>query len=331
MAFSKGNNTEYTWEDITEKYNEAFLTSYYFNVNKIPCLIPSPLRQDRKPSFSFYSYDGKGIFWIDFATKEKGSLKKLFCKLWGMPLPKVITKIKLDLCEDLEAKKIKTSISNKVKVSINKDSSQLLCKIRKWEKHDIEYWKSYGISLKWLKYAEIYPISHTIINSKKGTFSFKADKYAYAYVEHKENKTTIKVYQPFNTNGNKWRNKHDKSVISLWTKVPKNSNKICICSSVKDALCLWANLNIPCIAVQGEGYSLSKTAINELKKRYTNIYIIFDNDEPGIKDSIKLEKETGFTNIILPKFDGGKDISDYYKKYGKEKFKAFMLGLFDAY
>ena len=154
-------------------------------------------------------------------------------------------------------------------------------------------------------------------------YTFGADKYAYCFVERKEGKITLKVYQPFNTKGFKWSNKHDRSVISLWTKVPEKGKRICICSSLKDALCLWANTGIPAISVQGEGYSMSETAINELKKRFERIYVLFDlfdNDEPGLKDGEKLSHETGFINVVLPPFKGGKDISDYYKIKGKEAF-----------
>ena len=138
-----------------------------------------------------------------------------------------------------------------------------------------------------------------------------------------------KIYQPFNKNGYKWSNRHDRSVISLWTKVPLQGDRICICSSLKDALCLWANTGIPALAVQGEGYGISDTAINELRRRYDKVYICFDNDEAGLKDGINLSNKTGFINVVLPPFKGGKDISDLYKVLSnKEKFKQLILKLF---
>ena len=137
-----------------------------------------------------------------------------------------------------------------------------------------------------------------------------------------------KIYQPFNKNGYKWSNRHDRSVISLWTKVPLQGDRICICSSLKDALCLWANTDIPALAVQGEGYGISDTAINELKRRFKKIYICLDNDIPGIKDAEKLALKTGFTNVVLPYFDGGKDISDAYKSLGKAKWVNLIAPLF---
>ena len=95
-----------------------------------------------------------------------------------------------------------------------------------------------------------------------------------------------------------------------------------------DALCLWANTGIPAIAIQGEGYGMSDTAINELKRRYTEVYILLDNDEAGLIDGEKLSESTGFINRVLPKFEGGKDVSDLFKYLGdKEKFNSAIIEL----
>ena len=111
------------------------------------------------------------------------------------------------------------------------------------------------------------------------------------------------------------------SVISLWTKVPEYGDKICICSSLKDALCLWSNIGIPSIAVQGEGYNISDTAINNLKSRYKKIYVSFDTDTPGILNTKRLAQKTGFIPII-PDLKDCKDYSDYYKSLlDKNKFQ----------
>jgi len=113
----------------------------------------------------------------------------------------------------------------------------------------------------------------------------------------------------------------DASVISLWTKVPEYGDRIAICSSVKDALCLSANIHIPAVAPQGEGYNISNTAVNELKRRYEKVFICFDTDEPGLKDAKNLSEKTGFP-FIVPDLGTCKDISDFYKSLtNKEDFK----------
>lgn len=324
---SKGRkSTEYI--DIGN-IREADIASLYLGITSIPCLIHSPLRKDSKPSFGIYSLDGNSIGYIDFSTKERGNIINLLCKMWSCSYIEVLERIKRDF-EIKDTKGTKVGKIKNNKVTVNKLSGiDIKCKVREWKKHDVDYWKSYGISIKWLKYADVYPISHKIIIKDNISYVFGADKYAYAYVEFKEGKTTLKIYQPYNKNGFKWANRHDRSVISLWTKVPSYGEKVCICSSLKDALCLWANTGIPALAVQGEGYSISNTAIRELKRRFNKIYICFDNDKAGLEDAEKLSEATGFTNIVLPKINEAKDISDVYKTMeNKEQFKELMLNLF---
>lgn len=316
-------------EDILNKTSEAKIIAYYLGITSIPCIIKSPLRVDKKPSFGIYSPHGDRVYFTDFATKESGGIYDLLSKLWGVSYQEVLIRINKDILKFNKEVSIYTTQYSDKSTSIPTISTELLCTARSWKSHDLEYWASYGISQEWLDYAEVYPISHTIIikNGKKYTFS--ADKYAYVYVEHKENKETLKVYQPFNIAGYKWTNKHDKSVISLWTKVPEYGEYICICSSLKDALCVWANTGIPCLAVQGEGYNMSDTAINELKRRYKYKFVCFDNDEPGLIDGQKFAEKTGFINIVLPQFEEGKDCSDlYHSLQDPQKFKDIIVGLF---
>jgi hypothetical protein len=69
-----------------------------------------------------------------------------------------------------------------------------------------------------------------------------------------------------------------------------------------------------------------------LKTRFKHLFVCFDNDEPGLADAVKFSERTGFTNVILPQFEGGKDISDYYRKLSdKKKFKQDMMELFLPY
>ena len=332
MAISSGKSSV-SLEDVLSKVTEADILSFYLNVTEVPCVIHSPLREDKRPSFGLYSIDGKRIFYTDLSTKDKGGLFDLLMNLWNLSYKEVLEKIYNDLPTFNSSIKAKVYKPCCIKSSSDyNNSSDLQCKIREWRPYDIKYWESYGISLKWLKYAEVYPISHKIITKDEHKYVFSADKYAYAYVEHKEGKITLKIYQPFNKNGYKWSNKHDNSVISLWTKVPEYGDRVCICASLKDALCLWANTNIPSLAVQGEGYAISNTAINELKRRFKKVFILFDNDEVGILDGEKLSQQTGFINVVLPKLEEygcPKDISDlYYVLQDREKFKKIMINLF---
>lgn len=324
---SKGNNSV-SLSDL--KVSDSQIVNYYLGVTEIPCVIKSPLRKDDRPSFGLYSSDGVRVRYTDLATKDRGGVFDLLSKMWGTDFKTTLNRVYNDMKQFQGSARIQQYTPCAV-TTYHKYSSdtQLECKVRDWKDYDIEYWKQFGISLEWLKYAEVYPISHKIILKNNHRMVLPADKLAYAYVERKEGKVTLKIYQPLNKEHYKWSNKHDRSVISLWTKIPEEGKAVCICSSLKDALCLWANTGIPSIALQGEGYGISNTAVSELKRRFKRVFILLDNDAPGLADAEKLAAETGFENIILPQFDGGKDISDYYHTLQDPKlFKQNIIKLF---
>lgn len=328
MAFSSGN-TSITLNDILSKVSEADILYHYFNVSNIPCVISSPLRVDKDPSFGIYTLDGNKIYWKDLSKNISGGLWDMLGEYWGVNYKEVLNKVWKDLPNITTTYAKSSKMGKPQSISNYTEETDLQCKVREWKHYDIEYWESYGISLNWLKYADIYPISHKIVIKGDNKFIFVADKYAYAYVERKDNKVTLKIYQPFNKKF-KWSNKHDRSVISLWTKIPEYGDKLIICSSMKDALCVWANTGIPCIAIQGEGYTISDTAISELKKRYKDVYILLDNDEAGILDARKLSQSTGFTNLVLPDY-GAKDCSDLFKLLNNvSEFKQVILSLING-
>ena len=96
MAVSKGKSSV-TLSDILEKTTEANILSFYLGVTEIPCIIHSPLRKDNKPSFGLYSPNGKRIYFVDFATKDRGGVFDLLCQMWGCNYREVLTRISKDI------------------------------------------------------------------------------------------------------------------------------------------------------------------------------------------------------------------------------------------
>ena len=318
--------------EIFNKFSETeVLCTVFPEITEIPCLICSPLRTDSNPSFSIYMDNNNHIRFKDHGnTGIQGGLIDLLCKYWNCTFNQCIDKICTLMIKESDI----TIKPKQIRTFTRKESdtlSKLQVTIRPWRDYDYEYWKSYGITRQWLKYAEIYPISYKIITKKDSLtdkskkYVFPTDKYAYCFVERKEGKLQLKVYQPFNKNGFKWCSKMDASVIGLWTKIPEYGDRVIICSSLKDALVISCQLHIPTLCLQGEGYNISDTAIKELKRRYKKIFISFDTDEAGKMDGKKLAERTGFTNVI-PDLGTEKDFSDYYRSLkDKEKFKQLQV------
>jgi hypothetical protein len=313
-------------EDVFSKYTEVQIISAVFpEITSLPHLMQSPLREDNNPSFSIYMSNGNHIYYKDFATGDRGNIWTLLCEYWNCSFNQMLSNVcSLFITDSNVALKPK-----QLRILTKKEAdslSKIQVAVRSWKDYDYEYWASYGIEKKWLKHAEVYPISHKIITKKENPtdkgkrYIFPADQYAYCYVERKEGKLQLKIYQPFNKKF-KWCSKMDSSVIGLWTKIPETGDRVVICSSLKDALCLSCQCHIPAVCLQGEGYSMSDTAAHELKRRYSKVFICFDTDKAGKADSKKLAKQTGFINVI-PDLGAQKDLSDYYKALeNKEQFK----------
>ena len=324
MSFGKCNKS-ICLDDILNKVTEVDILNHYFGISTLPVLINNPLRPDKNASLSIFLNDKDNIILKDFGSYKSYNLWSFLMEFWGISYEELLEKIINDLNNinstlfQLKSKRYKQQLKSK---------SILECKIRDWKDYDLQYWESYGISLPWLKFGEVYPISHTFITKDNQKHTFRAEKYAYAYVERKDGIVTLKIYQPKST-VRKWCNSGNASVWDLWSQLPKIGNKLFITSSRKDALCLWENTLIPAISMQGEGYIPKQSVIDELKSRFKEIYIFFDNDfdkkeNHGRQYAQFLSKMFDIPYIEIPSEYKAKDPSDFVNKYGREKLKQLI-------
>ena len=326
---SKGRTLNLTAEDITRVIPEVQILGYYLGIDRVPCVISSPLRTDRNPSFGLYSTDGKRIYYKDFSTKEWGDTFFLLSQMWKLDMGQTLNKIYEELVIHKKSKDLSVIVGEMVKgkVSYSKDVD-LKVKVRDWKKHDIEYWEQFGISLPWLKFSNTYPISHMFVTKGDSKFTITSEKYAYVYVEFKDNIPSLKIYQPFSETY-KWTNKHDGSVWDLWQQLPEKGDKLIITSSRKDALCIWENTGIPSCSLQAESYLPKEHVVNELKERFDKVYVLYDNDfskeiNYGDLYADDLSKQFGLIKLRLPDELKIKDTSDLCKRDGREKVKQVI-------
>lgn len=321
-----------TQRDIRKQYSDYDIAKMYLGLESIPCVVCSPLREDRKPSLGFYWTTTGNVGYKDFATGEQGGLYDFLGHLWNMSFNSVVSKIASDT--NIKQEVLRTRCSSPVR---KRTSSQLEVKVRKWKPYDLMYWEQYGISREWLRFGEVYPIESMFFSRDGSTKIVPAEKYAYVYVERKDGIVTLKVYQPFSERI-KWLSKHDSSIWDLWTKLPESGERLIITSSRKDALCIWANTGIPSVSLQGEGYMPKKHVVQQLKDRFKNVYVLYDNDfkaeEKGEENHGRvfgkiLSDEFGLKQIEIPYEFKSKDPSDLYKDWGKDVFVNTILSLIE--
>lgn len=329
MAFAQGSPSDLRKDNDFEHK----LLSYYFNVNRIPCLISSPFRMDSDPSLSITSTPSGHVKWKDFGTGDGGNIWLLLSKTWHMSVKEVEKKVLKDTPDILSREHntdVLPSVDARGKI-VHKTDTEIGVKVRAWREYDLVYWQDYGISRKWLEFGDIYPISHIIITKNKITYPISADKYAYVFVEFKDGEPSLKIYQPFSREY-KWISRHDRSVWDLWSKLPQKGDTLIITSSRKDALCVWSNTGIPCTGLQGEGYMPKLHVMAELLNRFKDIYILYDNDfrsemNYGREYGKKIADTFGLKQIEIPTSYRAKDPSDLYHAQGRETLRSVIFAL----
>ena len=327
MSFGKCNKS-ICLDDILNKVTEVDILNHYFGISTLPILVNSPLRPDKNASLSIFLNNNDNVILKDFGAYKAYNLWSFLQEYWNVPYDEMLERINKDLSNIHSTKCI---LKQQKKHNVVRSNSKIECKIREWREHDLKFWKSFGITLPWLKFGEVYPLDYIFITKGDNRYTFPAEKYAYAYVERKDGKVTLKIYQP-KSKTRKWINNSNSSVWDLWTKLPKTGDKLIITSSRKDALCIWENTGIPATSMQGEGYIPKQKIIDELKSRFTNIYIWFDNDfdkedNVGKQYAEFLSKEFDIPYILIPSEYKAKDPSDFIKKYGIDQFKQLVKEL----
>ena len=310
------NKNILSFNQIKDKYSysEVNLLRRYIKVDKLPCLINAPYRKDAKPSLGISVKNNKIVF-NDFAINKGGNLIDLLQLCWDTDYNGVLEKLN----SDLEINPIAIQTPCYIKKSSSIDIS---IKIRNWAEYDLNYWNSYGVTKEVLKNSLVIPISHYSINNTL----IKADKFAYSYIVMKNNDVKYKIYQPFSFKY-KWINNYPPNTINNLHLIDRYKGSVIIASSLKDAMCIMSNYNTLAIAPQSEGANIPEDVIKLLKERFDKQYILLDNDKAGLEYGLKMSEKTGFKNLVIPQFEGGKDISDLYKVMGKEKFKEIFKKL----
>ena len=106
---------------------------------------------------------------------------------------------------------------------------------------------------------------------------------------------------------------------------------------MKDVMCLY-EMGIPAISPSSESTFIPDKVLEQLKKRFKRIIILFDRDEAGVKYLRKMSLKTGLEGLLIHKKFKAKDVSDAIKandlkllKIGfmktlKDKLKTFWKG-----
>lgn len=287
----------------------------------------SPLMKDTKPSFGYFQGEKNEICFNDFRLGS-GDCIQFVQHFFGLNYFEALSRIVIDfdLQDYFYYKQLDKDNNKKYNPDDYKSREEVLKtptfrlgkKKRSWKAYDLAYWMQYGIDSLTLRRYRVQAIQYIFFNGENPIY---ADKYAYCFIENKDNINTYKIYQPFSKNY-KWLNNHNSSVWQGWEQLPEKGENLIITKSLKDVMSLNCMLDIPAVALQTESSNPKSHIIDELKERFDKIYLLYDNDFDkevnwGQEFAIKLCDKFDFTNLIIPDIFESKDFSDLVKNLDK--------------
>ena len=313
-------------DEILKVASEYDILRYYFPELKLDTANKSPFRKDSIPSFGVTFRTGF-LYWRDFATGEVGNIWTLIARQKCTDFIGALQIIARDFGIQNKASYTEVIASIKKLPIPKKKQVKIGIRTRKWKQIDKEFWSQFEISKSILEKYLVSPIDFMFFNGQP----VKADPYAYAYRELKDEILTLKIYQPFSKTM-KWISNNNQSIWEGWSQLPETGDQLIITSSRKDTMSILNVTGINAIALQGEAMIPKKHVVDQLKKRFKKIYILYDNDfnkpkNPGRKLGKKLSTEFKISQIEIPSKYKCKDFSDLVKEHGKKISKTIIQQL----
>lgn len=311
-----------TKEFILSKINQESILAHYL---KIPIeskkLYRSPFRSDKNPTCALYKAKSGILYFHDFATNDQYNCFTVVMKLYNCDFHKALDIIAQDF--GLIKKNFTPSLMKIIPEIKQKELSIIQTEIKPFSEQELQWWNSFGITEKILKRFHVYSLKSLFLNGQLSNISIEKNPMYGYYGGKKDDIDLWRIYFPMKKNF-RFLSNWDSKKIQGFKELPKEGNLLIITKSMKDVMTLYS-LGIPAIAPNSETLFVSDNVLNQLKSRFKNIIVFYDNDRPGKYNLAKIRKLYPELNyFFIPNDYEAKDISDFYKKYGRNKTIEFV-------
>ena len=304
-----------TLDYILSRVSEYDIYAQYIGKFKVGGIYNSPFRKDSNPSFGvFLSRKTGKLLFKDHGSGECGDVIKFVQILKGIYnyndiLVQIVKDLKVTNNTVLKASTV--PIHNETVIGIVRQP---------FTERDIEYWSKYGISVPTLEKFNVNSIQYYLCNGiVKGIYKDENPMYAYKVFDK------FKIYRPYADKYAKWRNNLTEYDIQGYAQLPKKGDVLFITKSMKDVMCLY-EMGIPAISPSSESTFIPNDILEDLKKRFKRIIILFDRDPAGVRYSRKISLKMGLEAMFVHKKYNAKDISDAIKTNSFEEIKEWLYG-----
>lgn len=321
-----------TKELILSRFSEEQLMEYYLHLPVKKGLFRSPLRRDKQPTCSFYRNKSGTLIFKDFATGQHLNIFDVVQSIFRCDYFESLRIIANDfgIVRDNALHKNPGKINlNPIKIK-DKEISKIQIEVQEFTDGELKWWGKYGISKDILKRFNVYSCKHVFLNDQLFAESQQHCPIFGYYGKKYQGLELWRCYFPKRTSFRFITNWPSKK-IQGYDQLPKKGKLLVITKSMKDSMCLYS-CGITACAPNSENLFISDKVLGDLKSRFKNIVVLYDNDRPGLYNMAKIRREhPELTYVFIPKRYGSKDISDFYKDHGRKEtlnlIKTFILWL----
>lgn len=321
-----------TKELILSRFSEEQLMEYYLHIPVKKGLFRSPLRRDKQPTCSFYRNKSGTLIFKDFATGQHLNIFDVVQSIFRCDYFESLRIIANDfgIVRDNALHKNPGKINlNPIKIK-DKEISKIQIEVQEFTDSELKWWGRYGISKDILKRFNVYSCKHVFLNDQLFAESQQHCPIFGYYGKKYQGLELWRCYFPKRTSFRFITNWPSKK-IQGYDQLPKKGKLLVITKSMKDSMCLYS-CGITACAPNSENLFIPDKVLEDLKNRFENIVVLYDNDRPGLYNMAKIRKEhPELTYVFIPKKYGSKDISDFYKDHGRKEtlnlIKTFILWL----
>ena len=197
---------------------------------------------------------------------------------------------------------------------------------RNYQQYHTDYYKQGGIKESTLKKFQVF-IGDSIHYNKRLWHQDCKEDPLFIYMFNSEDSVWI-AYRPLvpkEQKKEKFRNNNASNVIYGIKQLPRSGPVAIITSSGKDCMVNY-EIDMPAVANISETYLLPPDVMHNLQCRFKTLYVLLNNDYPGLTAALQYLKHYNVKPIVIP-MSAPKDPFDFSKGKGLSDYAIFLYSI----
>lgn len=307
-------------ELIEDRVGQETLMSTYSGVPIKRGLFKSSLRSDKNPTCAYYRNSKGRLIYKDFGSDFCGDWISVLRYKFNCDYATALRIAANDFGIIKSTKLVKNKIVKPIETLPESKQAIIQVEIRPFQQYELDWWAKFGITEKTLKKFKVFSCKNIWLNGN--LFHLEKDKQlVFGYYGGIKNGIELwRIYFADRRGKIRFVSNWKKNKLQGAHVLPKEgADLLCITKSMKDVMLLY-ELGIPSIAPCSENLFLTEKQYNTLRPNFKHCVVLYDSDKAGVSNLRTIKK--GHPELIctcIPRKYQAKDISDFYKIYGKRK------------